>query len=367
MKLLMISGDRSILAGKRGAFWYTLEEMRKHWERIDVICPKARGAAILQPFENVFFHPSPSSLPFQSRWIVKKGAELHAAHHHEVMTVHEYPPFYNGLGALKLSKQTGIPAVAEIHHLVGYPVPASLTERIGAWLSRRFLPRELPTFAAVRVVNAEVKRTLVEWGVPGDKIAVVPSFYLDGAILGPRPDAEKTYDVVFAARLMPNKGLLPVIEAVALLPGKRLLIIGDGPELSAAKRLAERRGIADRVTFAGWLSSQQDLADAMRSARTFVMNSLSEGGPRVLLEALACGIPVISTRVGIAPDVIRDGENGVFTDGTFADVSRAIELVLGMPSMMETAQNDTLHILRLFERSAAIRAYAEFLQEVARH
>jgi hypothetical protein len=166
MKLLMVSGDRSILAGKRGAFWYTLEEFRKHWERIDVICPRgggerkaddARGGIAV--FDNVFFHPSPWPLLFQSLWIARKGKALLAAHRHDVMTVHEYPPFYNGSGALALRKRTGIPAAAEIHHIVGYPVPASLSERIGARLSRWVLPRELASFTAVRTVNDEVKST----------------------------------------------------------------------------------------------------------------------------------------------------------------------------------------------------------------
>src|SRR3989338_387984 len=100
MRLLMISGDRSILQGKKGAFWYMLEEFRKHWERIDVICPKSaphphllpKGEGI-SPFENVFFHSSPHGLWYQPRWIVKTGKALIREHRHDVMSVHEYPPF----------------------------------------------------------------------------------------------------------------------------------------------------------------------------------------------------------------------------------------------------------------------------------
>src|SRR3990167_6402673 len=90
MKLMMISGDRSILAGKRGAFWLTLEEFHKHWERIDVLCSRGAtrhelrdtsyglraarhengeileaGSSKLEArsfFGNVFFHSSPHSL-----------------------------------------------------------------------------------------------------------------------------------------------------------------------------------------------------------------------------------------------------------------------------------------------------------------
>jgi len=68
MKLLMISGDRSILRGKKGAFWYTLEEFHKEWDRIDIICP--RVIQEMHPMEgtsrfgNVFFHPLSPRDPF---------------------------------------------------------------------------------------------------------------------------------------------------------------------------------------------------------------------------------------------------------------------------------------------------------------
>src|SRR3990167_11316742 len=130
MKLLMISGDRSILQGKKGAFFYTLEEFLRHWDQIDVICPKVRSAKVevRSPFPKVHFHPCSHGLWYQPFWILKKGKELIATCRHDVMTVHEYPPFYNGFGARKLAKSTGVPYIIEVHHIMGYPVAASLTE-----------------------------------------------------------------------------------------------------------------------------------------------------------------------------------------------------------------------------------------------
>ena len=129
----MISGDRSLSVGKRGAFWYTLEELHRHWDRIDVICPRAQGSAP-SPFPNVFLHPSPHGLLRQSAWITKRGGELIAEHHHDVMTVQEYPPFYNGRGARMLSSTYRIPTVLEVHHIVGAPCAASVFEWVGRML-----------------------------------------------------------------------------------------------------------------------------------------------------------------------------------------------------------------------------------------
>src|SRR5438874_1362171 len=122
MRLLMISGDRSVVRGMRGAFWYTLEEFHGHFQRIDIICPHAEGESIHQEFGNVFFHANPGSLLSQPRWIATRGEELIRKFGHNVMTVHEYPPFYNGLGARTLHRRMGIPYCLEIHHIVGEPV-----------------------------------------------------------------------------------------------------------------------------------------------------------------------------------------------------------------------------------------------------
>ncbi|MGH7805554.1 MAG: hypothetical protein ACREQJ_14495, partial [Candidatus Binatia bacterium] len=120
-KLLMISGDRALAGGARGAFHATLESFRRHWDRIDVICPRVGGAGERLVFAGVAVHPSPWALPLQWRWIASKGAELVARHGHDLATVHEYPPFYNGLGAWLLHRSTGIPYVLEIHHVPGHP------------------------------------------------------------------------------------------------------------------------------------------------------------------------------------------------------------------------------------------------------
>ena len=364
--LLMISGDRSLLQGRQGAFYATLQEFSRHFDRIDILCPFA-GESLESPkafFGNVHVHPSSSSLLFQPWWIARKGAELIAKYGHEVMTVHEYPPFYNGIGAGMLSQRTGVPAVYEIHHIIGQPHAASLTEWIGWWLSRLFLRWDLSQAQAVRTVNHTVRDTLVRWGVPEQKIAVVPSFYLDSRQLKPDPAVSKEYDVVFCARLAANKGVLETLRAVAALPDVSLLVIGDGPMRSTAEDMARQLQIMDRVTFAGWLETSLDVFRAIQSAKILVMNSKSEGGPRVALEAMALGMPVIVTRVGVMPDVVRDGENGVFTTGAVQDLARQIGRVLNDQPLRERMGKAAQRIVDRFEKGKLIEEYAEFVKRL---
>ncbi|HVW66395.1 MAG TPA: glycosyltransferase [Candidatus Peribacteraceae bacterium] len=370
----MISGDRSLLSGKRGAFWYTLEIFSKQFDRIDIITPRSADAKVdannpdaLTFFGNTHLHPSPKGLLHQASWIASRGAQLISLFHHSVMTVHDYPPFYNSIGARRLLKKFPIGSVLEIHHLVGYPKAASRTERIGRILSRVYLPSAIRHFTATRVVNKTTAETLTQWGADKSKIFVVPSVYLDLPLFSSLHalSVPKQYDVAFCGRLVPNKGLLPLLRAIAKIPGVSLLVIGDGPERKAAESYARQLDIAERVEFRGWLPTQEDVLRAMMSAKCFVMNSLSEGNPRVAIEAMAVGLPVIATKVGIMPDVLIEGRNGYFTTGEPVDLADVIRKMLADDGRREQMGMEARAVLDRFEREKQIHQYAQFVRSAA--
>ncbi len=381
MKLLMISGDRSILAGKRGAFTATLEGLSREFERIDVVTPrstkcevqsaKAYGTPCTLPLalgtfpKNVFFYPSPHGLWFQVSWIFHCGKKLIRTHHHDVMTVHEYPPFYNGIGAWLLHCWTRIPYALEVHHVVGWPKAANVTEWIGKMLSRIFLPIEALSARSVRVVNAEVHALLRRWGISEKRLKLVPSFYLDREALTSITERPKQYDVVFASRLVANKGISEILQAMQLLSGKTLLILGDGPERPRREFEASALGVLKRTTFRGWQSTQQEMWSAMTEARVAVMCSTSEGGPRIALEAMAIGMPLVSTKVGIMPTVIRDRENGLFTSGVPEDIAEKIQSLLDDDQKRERMGKSAQSILEHMDGQKLLHGYAAFLKDLA--
>lgn len=378
MKLLMISGDRSILQGKMGAFWYTLEEMRHHWDRIDIICPHVpdEGVGISESGHRfthddsghaceIFFHPSPSSLAFQKQWILKRGQFLIEQEGHDVMTVHDYPPFYNGRGAALLSKNTGVPYALEVHHIVGWPKAANFQELIGRLWSPFYFPRAAKKADVIRVVNETVAKQLQRYGVSQEKIKVISSFYLDRDVFNAELRPPVAYDVSFCGRLVANKGLSELIDAIALVPEARLLIVGDGPERQAMENKARALNINNRVTFLGWLPTQEAVSGAIQTARMFVMSSKSEGGPRIALEAMACGLPVVVTPVGVMPEVVQDGINGMFTDGSSADLAEKIRLLIADEALRDRLGKEASKILDRFERKALIKEYADSLKKLA--
>lgn len=139
----------------------------------------------------------------------------------------------------------------------------------------------------------------------------------------------KERKIVSVARLSPIKGMSYLIKAMVRMKDASLVVIGDGPERKRLEMLSRNLGLSDRVSFTGWLSDRSRIVDHLRQATVFVLPSLSEGLPRVLIEAMACGLPVVATNVGGIPEVVRDGTNGLLVPPRDEKaLSKAIEHVL---------------------------------------
>ena len=358
---------------KRGAFYNTLEEFHKYWDRVEIIC-QGRSDHRLPTiddrlFENVFIHPSPWPLLMQPLWILKKGKKLYREHKFDVITVHEYPPFYNGIGARLLWQKIRVPYVLEIHHIPGYPLAADLKERIYGFAMRCFIKYDAAKAKAVRVVNQrQVPEFLIKAGVPADKIKYMPSAYIDLEVFRPMPETDKKYDLVFAARLERNKGVNVLLAAARILisqrPGVKLLIIGDGPLKPGIQKYIREYKLENNVFLSGWLPALSDVAIAYNSAKIFVNPSFNEGGPRVVLEAMACGLPIITTKVGITLDVVKDGGNGLFTDWAPQQMADKILYLLNDRELQKKFSEAGLEIVNQFEKKSAIQNYAEKLQNL---
>ena len=123
--------------------------------------------------------------------------------------------------------------------------------------------------------------------------------------LGLRTDA---WVAVFVGHEFDRKGLPLAIDALVTEPEVHSLVVGGTPEMIARARAdAEEHGVADRTTFAG---IRPDIVPARWASDALVLPSAYEANALVVLEALACGVPVVSTPVGAAPDLLVDGVNG---------------------------------------------------------
>jgi glycosyltransferase involved in cell wall biosynthesis len=216
----------------------------------------------------------------------------------------------------------GVPAVIHQPHghiFYGYwsrPRTAAFValERIAAhWTDTivTLTPREIDEHLE-RGIGRRAQYAVVPSGVPTEALrsAAIPQAQAQArARLGLPPDA---YVVAGVGRLVPIKGFDLLIAAlgdmVARVPGARVLLIGDGAERGALEAQARALGVADRLHVAGTVT---DLFGLLVAADVLAAPSRNEGMGRVLVEAMALGLPVVGTRVGGIPDVIVDGECGL--------------------------------------------------------
>jgi teichuronic acid biosynthesis glycosyltransferase TuaC len=134
--------------------------------------------------------------------------------------------------------------------------------------------------------------------------------------------------VATVGNLVNEKGHDLAVQALAQLPGATLLVVGEGPSRTALEALAQANGVGDRVRFLGAIA-QEELAKVYGAADVLVLGSEREGWPNVLLEAMACGTPVVAAAVGGCPEIVAAPEAGLLLEARTADaVARAIGKVV---------------------------------------
>lgn len=201
-------------------------------------------------------------------------------------------------------------------------------------LTRYWLPRTMIRWAASRAaMNVTVARALrdrlIAIGTDPAHVQVVPNG-VDVEMFVPtdREAARKQLNLpsplmLSVGRLVKAKGHDLAIEALQQLPGWHLAIVGDG-DGESLRRHAQRLGVADRVILAGALAQSQ-LAPWYSAADVLVLASEMEGMPNVVLEALACGTPVVASRVGDVADIVSSPAIGrVLPERTASAIAQAV-------------------------------------------
>lgn len=133
----------------------------------------------------------------------------------------------------------------------------------------------------------------------------------------------------YVGRLSGEKGIEYLIKAGAILRGKnksfKICIIGDGKERKELEKVSSKMGLEDFILFTGFLSDVERWYPAFD---VFVLPSLTEGTPMALLEAMSHGLPVIASKVGGVPDIVKSGTNGLLVrPGNAPEIADAIYML----------------------------------------
>jgi len=203
------------------------------------------------------------------------------------------------------------------------------------WLAYPLAPL-LTRYAARTVCVSEelVHHLVTDWR--GERARTV-RIYNPIAVDRTKPAADSTVlaarspTIVAVGRLCAQKDYATLIKAMALLPraDTRLVIYGEGPDEHALKKLAERLGVAERIDWRGYVLNPWEV---YAEARCFVLSSRNESFGNVVVEALASGLPVVSTECGGPMEILEQGRFGAMVPvGDAATLSAALARALDRP------------------------------------
>lgn len=268
---------------------------------------------------------------FYSRWMAQ-GVEsllrrLHRERPIDLIDAHYVYP--DGHAAVLAGERLEVPVV-----ITARGTDINLFSRMP--LIRPLIGDALKRARGLIAVSSALKRRMVELGIAAEKVAVIRNG-VDPAVFFPRDRAASrrrlgveidSRIVVTVGALVPLKGIDRLIDAMKLLSVEKLYVIGEGPERARFAEQIEKHRLSDRVFLIG-SRRQQELGEWYSAADLFCLASSREGCPNVVIEALACGTPVIAADVGGVRELIAGANCGrVISQVTAENLAREIGTAL---------------------------------------
>jgi glycosyltransferase involved in cell wall biosynthesis len=224
------------------------------------------------------------------------------------------------------------------------------------------------SFNAVVAVSAEMRTILLDWfGVRRDRVRLIYNGIAMPRAWDTRDGGAADVHIGTVGRMVPVKGHRLFLELAAQLHGRypnvRFSILGDGPARPQLTAEAARLGLSDHVAF---VPPQPDPQPYYRGLDIYVNTSLHEGLPLSVLEAMACGKPVVAARVGGIPEVVRHGEDGFLVEGRQPGAFAAwCERMIEEPALRRTmGRNARARVAEAFDRERMAASYRALYEEL---
>lgn len=283
-----------------------------------------------------------------AHWLRRLAADYDLVHTHQV--------YLHTAAAVRARAATGKPVVCTVVCGGDYNDFA----RLAAIRGGRARLAEAMGADRMIAVSGDLARETAEAGYPAERTAQLP-YMVDTEHFSPPEGGRDPNELLFVGRLAPQKNLGVLLEAFAgaqrKRPELRLTLVGDGPARGDIEADARRLGIEDRVTFEGF---QTDVRPWLRRAGLSITASAAEGLSNALLEALACGIPIVASDACGNPEIVGEGEADprgfkVGEAGLLAPADRADAFEAAI--LHATANPELLRAMSDAARRAALERY----------
>ena len=212
---------------------------------------------------------------------------------------------------------------------------------------------------------------IVKWGLEKfrDKIALAPEHYLNLTDFNIEESINKRLDLVgYIGRLGKEKGIINYMKAISLIfirnNNLHFFVGGEGNLRNDVEKIIGKLDPKLNLEFSGWIS-HEELPIYLNKLKLIVLPSYTEGLPNMMLEAMACGTPVIATPVGSIPDIIKDGDTGFIMENNSpeciaANVIRALE----NPDLQGIAKRARTLVENEFTFDKAVERWRKILVEI---
>lgn len=263
-------------------------------------------------------------------------------------------PILTGVPALLLGRVFRLP----VNVCVYGPNAFDPHWRRAHWLNQILSPLGrfvLRRASGIQVDGRGTADSLVQSGIAADRIRIKPMVPSNLGLFfrlerhqdrGGRPTR-----LLFVGRLHGQKNLTMLAHVLSRVGmGVELVVVGDGPERRGFEKRLRHRGVAAQVRWLGQLA-RGTLFDAFREADIFVLCSYYEGFPRVLMEAAAAGLPIVTTAVSGSDEVVIDGETGFIVPiGDVAGFAERVTRLVAAPALrLRMGHAAREHISRMLE------------------
>ncbi len=301
LNILSIGSDKNLLVPGSAV----RERMALYGQACDelhIIIPGLGGTEKIS--DNVFVHPTGTVNPLKRMSAaVAAGKKIGNV---DLITAQD--PFEYGFAALKLGRKLGVPVELQVHTDISSPYFKKDLKNKTRMVN---IKRRLARAASVRVVSERVAHAVEKLAVPRGRISVLPVF-VDAKkfIAVSHIPSEKEKIILMAGRLEKEKEYPSALKAFARVHAHiseaRLHIAGDGALKVPLVAQARMLGVAGAVVFLG---AVKEVTTHLAQAHVFLHTSQYEGFGAVLAEAALAGVPIVSTDVGIAGTLLKDGEH----------------------------------------------------------
>jgi 1,2-diacylglycerol 3-alpha-glucosyltransferase len=295
--------------------------------------------------------------------------------------LHIQTPFIAHYVGVSLAKKLGIPRVETYHtyfeeylyHYVPF-LPKSWMK----YVARRYTKTQCNDLNAVIVPSSAMKGVLQQYGVNTLTEVLPTGIELEKFQNGDGDKFRRNYNIpidrptlVFIGRVAFEKNIDFLLHVVAkvrqTIPEVLLLIAGEGPSLSHLKHMAKNLHLNDNVLFLGYLDRKKELLDCYACGDAFVFASNTETQGLVLLEAMALGVPVVSTAVMGTKDILAAKKGALVCNESIDEFADGVITLLADKQLREKLSKEALEYVKTWSARSMAEKLVSFYERVIHH